>query len=254
LRQVLVDAQSGFCIPPITFAPGVSWITLTSGQLTVPAMTVTIDGGAGVTVNGNNSSRVFWVNSGADVTFQNLTITNGYAGHGGGIYNDAGIVTIGNGGMVANNTATSNGGGIYSQGGMVTIASGGTVMNNSANASSGGIGNWSGTLTVNGTVSGNMAGTIGGGIVANVNFGTTTINGTVSNNTANWEGGGIYIRSDIGPSLVNFGTGNLIQGNTANGGAGSGGGIYNSGGTISGAVRNYGSGNTPENCVGVGCP
>lgn len=154
LRQVLADAPANKCTT-ITFAAGVSTITLTSGQLTVPAMTLTIDGN--VTVSGNNSSRVFYVNSGTNVTFQNLTITQGLVTGGFGI-----------------DCPTSCGGGIGNNGGTIIIAS------------------------------------------------STTVNG-----------------------------------NTANGGPGSGGGIYNSSGApMGGAARNYGTGNFPENCapVGPGCP
>jgi hypothetical protein len=82
-------------------------------------------------------------------------------------------------------------------------------------------------------------------------------------------GGGIFnseravnIRSDstikgntvTNRGTVDFGVSNLIQGNQANPVPGSGGGIYNDAGTIGGAARNYGSDNTPENCVGAGCP
>ena len=56
-------------------------------------------------------------------------------------------------------------------------------------------------------------------------------------------------------NIVDFGSGNLIQGNIAdadNNGSGNGGGIWNSA-TITGSP-NYGSGNTPNNCAGVAVP
>ena len=92
---MLADAPANGCTT-ITFAAGVATITLTSGQLTVPIMTVTIDGGKGVTISGGNATRVWWVNAGTNVTFAGLTITagNAGAGEGGGIYNNGGQLPL----------------------------------------------------------------------------------------------------------------------------------------------------------------
>jgi hypothetical protein len=188
LRQVLADAPTNGCTT-ITFVPGVTMITL-STQLTIPpSMTLTIDGGSGVTISGNYSTRVFYVSIGAEVIFQNLTITQGppsffyipYVSLGGGIYNDGGTVTVN--GTVSNNLAYVHGGGIY---------------------------NYGGTVTVNGTVSGNNAGSHGGGIY-NEFFGQVDVtNATVTGNSAN-TGGGIYVY--IG--TVTGATASTVYGNTA---------------------------------------
>jgi hypothetical protein len=210
LRQVLEDAEENEC-RTIKFASGVSTITLSS-QLTVPNMTVTIDGGAGVTTSGNNSTRVFWVNGGADVTFQSLTITNGNtSGNGGGMYNNGGTVIIANS-TVNNSAATNDGGGMYSNGGRITLANCSTVSGNTATNDGGSIYNNGGTVFVNGTVSNRTAGNWGGGIYNN--GGRLTVNGTVSNSTAG-AGGGIF--NTAGGTVFVNGT---VRHNLSNGGGG----------------------------------
>jgi len=281
LRNII---NSGAC-STITFTSGLPTITLTTGELQIPAGTLTIDGGSGVIISGNLTSRVFYVNSGADVTFQNLTITDGRitAGAGGGGILNEGAVTIANNCLVSNNTSVGAAGGIYNRGGLLTVD--GTVSDNTVTwipggADGGGIFNGDGgTVTVNGTVSGNDAADEGGGI-RNNNAGSALIissTGIVDNNTSTYSGGGIVnqdgaitvsgritnntsksgggISSSTG--TMTFGTGNLIQGNTATDGIGHGGGMYNNSGLPpGGAPPDYGTGNTWDNCapIGPGCP
>lgn len=126
LRQTLSDAISNGCLT-ITFAPGVSTIILTGGQLNITSGPLTIDGGAGVTISGNDTYRVFYVVSGTNVTLDNLLITHGRAtgtghdGNGGGIYTSGSTITIGNDTTVSYNTVNYYGGGIFNAGGTVTI-------------------------------------------------------------------------------------------------------------------------------------
>jgi len=96
LREAVnyANANASFQNPvDITFAPGVAGktITLMQGQLELAGGIISIDGGtAGVTVSGNNASRVFEVNSGGVATLNALNITagsdQGLSG-GGGILN-----------------------------------------------------------------------------------------------------------------------------------------------------------------------
>ena len=87
----------------ISFAPSLSGqtIALTNGEL-VLTQNVTIDGSAlkgGIAIDGNDSNRVIYVQSGMTV-LNSLTITNGYAtgndpyhpGFGGGIFNDGTLI------------------------------------------------------------------------------------------------------------------------------------------------------------------
>jgi hypothetical protein len=164
-------------------------------------------------VDGNRAGTVFTIsNAKAHVHLSNLTIRNGSAQDGGGVYN-SGILTI--------NRSTING--------------------NSASCRQGcgaGVLNWdSGTLTLNNsTISGNVSAYYGGGIT---NFGTLAVNrSTLSGNSGFW-GGGIY--NGYGTLKVDHST---LSGNSAQGGSG----IYNgatltiSNSTISRNVSDYSGG------------
>ncbi len=142
-------------------------IKLTSGQLEIASnVTLTIDGTSAnrLSISGNNTSRVFYINLGAVLTINNLTVTQGNAGNGGGIYNYSGTLNLTKS-TVSGNSADFTGGGIYNFLGTLSLANA-TVSNNSATFGGigGGIYNYSGTLTLtNATVSGNSA-DYGGGI------------------------------------------------------------------------------------------
>jgi hypothetical protein len=173
-----------FSIPttsPNCTANGICTIKLTSGELSVLAastagsLTITNATGAGrLLISGNNQSRVFFVNNGATLTLDGVTITGGtgnaatnayYDGYGGGIYNKSGTVMLTNS-AISGNTATF-GAAVYNY-------------------------NWiRGSLTlVNSTISGNTA-FYGGGIYNNYGV-ATLMNSTVSGNTAQANGGGFY--------------------------------------------------------------
>jgi hypothetical protein len=217
LRQALVIANDGDTIDATSIS-GV--VILTTGELPVDK-SVTINGaGAGVlAVDGNNSSRVFHISSGATVTISGLTIRNGHDDSlGGGIENEEGATLI-----ITNSTLSSN--------------SAGSVDNPAVQG--GGIRNL-GTLTIrNTTVSANSAGGIsgvGGGIY---NAGTVTIlNSTVSANTAS-AGGGLH---NDGPATISNST---FSGNSvvAYGGACfNGGTLLMTNSTLSGNSANIGGG------------
>ncbi|MHC4459991.1 MAG: S8 family serine peptidase [Planctomycetota bacterium] len=136
--------------------------------------------------------RGFYFQSGedSDSVLQGLTITNGYAGQGGGIYCDRSSPTV------TNCTFSGNIGG-----GMYNYISGPTVTNctfsgNSAVHHGGGLGNYcSGPTLTNCTFSGNSA-RWGGGMYSywsNDNYGIPTLTNCVfSGNYADVDGGGVY--------------------------------------------------------------
>ncbi|GAK52130.1 hypothetical protein GobsU_17960 [Candidatus Moduliflexus flocculans] len=272
LRQLLTNAAC----PTITFASDVTTITLAGTHLTV-VRNVTIDGGSGVTISGNNQSRVFYVNNGVTATFAGLTITGGktfgYGGtEGGGIYNlgtltlessttiSGNIADYGGGignfktlivnGVVTGNTAGNfgDGGGIFSGG---TLIVNGIVSNNTAGRWGGGIAIHGGSITINGTVSDNMIMGNGGGI--HNHDGTLTVSGIVSGNKATGDGGGI-----LNDSTLILEAGHRIEGNHAdndNDSNGNSGGIRTMG--VCPTNANYGGGNyrgsgsmTIDNCNG----
>ena len=174
------------------------------------ASTTIIDGG-----------RVMVSTVGSVVSISNVTIRNGGAESGGGVYNRA-ILTINNS-TVSGNRVFHTGGGIANFGTLTLNNS--TVSGNIAECeiflcngggAGGGIYNGvGGTLAINSsTITGNTARsrfpTAGGGIL---NDGILTIsNSTVSRNTAH-IGGGIYgvatlQNSILANNVVNFGSGN----------------------------------------------
>ncbi len=201
----------------ITLDAGCTY-TLTSKQTDagLPNITssdkLTINGN-GATIERDSSSeefRILYIDSGAEVEINDLTITGGSVPHagfggadqdrndGGGIYN-AGTLTINNSTISGNKTS------IYS------FSDGGGIANNE------------GTLTINNsTISGNTADNNGGGMVNYGFSGTVSINNsTISNNTVDFgRGGGIYNKD--GTLTISSST---ISNNTVT--AGSGGGLNN---------------------------
>jgi len=167
-------------------------ITLTSGLSLSDMTRTTVTGpAAGVTISGNNASRVFAINvGGGSAALSGLTITGGKVnGPGGGFYN-GGTLTVTNCTIPGNSAV--NGGGIQNLG----------------------------TLTVtNSTISGNSTTDLGGGIYNAFDTTATVTNCTISGNSTRSSGGGIL---NVGPATVTNGT---ISGNSA----GYAGGIFNNG-------------------------
>jgi hypothetical protein len=134
LRAAVAAAAAG---DTITFAPGVTDIVLTSGQITI-VQPITIDG-PGVTVDGNHSSRVFYVNGGSaaqPVALTGLIIRNGYSGGdvGGGILMEKNTaLSMTSCALIANATAgTADAGGLFSNNNTTVTMTGCTVTGNSA--------------------------------------------------------------------------------------------------------------------------
>ena len=230
------------------------------------------------TLDGQNNGRVFLVQSGVSVAFNDLSITNGNYVFGAGILN-RGTVTLngstsvsgnaggssGNGAGIANgdsvgtstlimndsssvsgNTAGIDGPGIYNNGGTVTMNDSSTVHDNSSGGSGGGIYNGGGTVTMNdsSSVYGNSTFN-GGGIFS---FNSLTLNGSASvhDNTA-VRGGGIY--STVGFSIggtVTLNGSTSVYGNTA---TGDGGGIDNHSATVVLYAASAVHDNNPNDCL-----
>ena len=134
-------------------------------------------------ISGNNTSRVFFVNPGANLMINGVTITNGrttVGSNGGGIRNN-GTLTLTNS-TVSGNTANL-GGGINIFNGTLTLTNS-TVSGNTAAGFGGGIFNREGTLNLTSvTVAFNSATNTGGGVYNE--FGTANLSNTiVANNTA----------------------------------------------------------------------
>ncbi|MEX0873317.1 MAG: choice-of-anchor Q domain-containing protein [Actinomycetota bacterium] len=169
----------------------------------VESLTIGPDGGHSITfqgpgtLNGNESVRVLFIEDGANLTLEGVTVQNGLADDGssdddgGGIYNDGGTLNI-TSSTVKNNVADDLGGGIYNDGGTLNITSS--------------------TITENG------ASEDGGGIYAVDTESTITIEmSTVSSNDSDSRGGGIYLdegKLDLISSAVWDNTGLAVGGIT----------------------------------------
>jgi hypothetical protein len=222
----------------ITFASAISGDTITLGGTELPQITAystTIQGpSGGITIDANYTSRVFNV-AATDATITGLRIQHGTEEFGGGIYLQAGNLTIENS-VVSGNTAGSDGGGIFVHTGNLTVDSS-TLSYNYAENFGGGIGGLAGsthagTTTVrNSTLSGNGAYLIGGGAYLSYNSAASVENSTIYDNYVvgggpqDARGGGLYHAGrGVAPGLVV--TGSTITDNYAqdNGGGLSGGG------------------------------
>jgi hypothetical protein len=116
-RQAISNAVSGAYI---TFSNSLAGATirLTSGQLLISS-NLTIDASAlpgGITLNGNQASRIFQIASGATGRMLALTLTNAYStGSGGAIFN-GGVLSLANCTLAGNTGSGSLGGAIGSLG------------------------------------------------------------------------------------------------------------------------------------------
>lgn len=170
LRQAILDAGGCPGTNTIIFAPSAyGTITLTSGELAVSSdLNICGPGATNVAVNGNypnTTNRVFDISSNLVVTIAGLTITNGNANDGAGIYNDHSTLTVSNCNVTGNSAGGGGGAGIYNAAfsgsatltviastlsSNITTEGGGGILNNAASGN--------GTLAIiNSTFNGNQA-------------------------------------------------------------------------------------------------
>jgi CSLREA domain-containing protein len=197
LRFVFANACDG---ETITFAPSVvSPINLTSSELLInKAMTISGPGANLLTVQrgaaAGSTFRIFHITSGGFNFILGLTIANGDADNGGGIYNQFGSNLTVMGCTISGNSAGSVGGGGIGNIGAATTIINSTISGNSSSTLGGGIANAFGTVTItNSTISGNSAigsGSDGGGGIYNGISGAVNLtNSTITNNSASNFGG-----------------------------------------------------------------
>ena len=95
--------------------------------------------GDGATIDANSKNRVLYVDSGASVTIQNVTLTKGSKNFGGGVYvKESGTFTM-QSGEISGNTTTGNGGGVFVDNIAKFDMNGGTISGNSATNNGGGV-------------------------------------------------------------------------------------------------------------------
>ena len=207
LREAIALANASPGADAITFDPTVfaapQTITLGGSQLRITDATgtTTITGpAAGVTVSGNDASRVFLIAASASGDLSGLTITGGNSDYGSGLYN---LGTV----RLTNCTVTGNSGGIRGGGilnlGTATLTNCTVTGNSSTRSGAGGLDNLGTVTLTNCTVSGNTA--TGGGRGGIFNRGTATLTNTiVAGNTSRGTA------SDIENSDTLAGSNNLI--------------------------------------------
>ncbi len=236
-----------------TIADNGGWGLATGGYSTVVGSAISRNAEGGMT-SGNP----------ATVVHSRITENGGFAGFADGSRNTRATISDS---LIADNTGL----GVYSGG--FTELKGTTVNGNGGGAR---VDNYVGSLLVSGSsITGNSA-DFGGGIFVEGfgGGGATIVNSTVSGNTARYQGGGIFLQDFgagvnienstvennraasggglfVGIESIATITGSRILANVATGGPGSGGGIFNDGGSVT-LQSTLLEGNVPEDCVGCG--
>lgn len=183
-------------------------ITDTTGATTIQGPTT----GGGITIDGLNQGRLFWVNptgasSGVAFDISDLTLTRG-AFNGSAIANyrnNNGTLTVTN--MTITDCLAGNGSGAINSTGLATISN--STFTGNRGTYAGAIVD-GGTMTVqNSTISGNYGTLIAGGILAGGN--TTIVNSTITRNTGSSGAVGSGVFTNAGsPTLKNT----IVAGNT----------------------------------------
>lgn len=246
LRQAILDANASNGLDTILFDSNLadSAIPLTSSQLMITD-DVLIDtfGVSNLTVSGNNRRRVFEID-GATVNITGLTISNGAAGFGAGIYNNAGDLTLTRC-TVTNCQATFNGvhlaggGGIYSLDGSLTLNSCSTLANSASMG--GGIDVSGGSLAITGCTIADNAAPSGGGVLVEDHCAATLTNSRVVQNglaTTIGFGAGILVQNGAGLAVV----GSAISSNSSPSGTGNGLAVLSASASLSNCQINGNSG------------
>jgi predicted outer membrane repeat protein len=220
-------------VPAIIDLPGGCTIPLTADLPDVTSAIVI--NGNGAVINGQNLHQPFTVTVTGSLTLNQVTVQNGNAVSGGGIYND-GAVTITNS-TLSGNSASNNG--AIANFGTLTVTNS-TFSGNSA-TSAGAIRN-GGTLTItNSTFSGNSATTNNGGAIFSYAGTVTITNSTFSGNSATANSGGAIYNTGSTITLTH----STLSGNSAT----TGGGIRNAAGGVT-LVSSIVANSTGGNCSG----
>ena len=253
LREAIALANNG---DTIQFSKKLSekTIVLKSGQL-VLNKNLTIDGkdATNLTISGNNSSRVFYLDKKKKAILKNLTIANGKTeGAGGGIdTRHESDITLENV-KLHNNTSELGGGMRVGHLAKATVinssfkGNNGTLTDKYKGFSAGAISHNEsrGQLIIKGTTFENNKGFNGGAIYSFSGVTFTVENSTFKNNTATKEGGGAIFTDGVSSRGYNSGFANdgkiIIRGSTFDGNKaqGEGGALFLWGYTQNGGYKN----------------
>jgi len=236
-RQAVMDSEPG---GTIIFNPSTNGtaITLSSAITIDKNLTISGNGIASTSFDGNETSRIFTIMNATGVSISDITFTDGYAADNGGaiMATNSGVV-ITNAAFTDNeangSTAAQGGGAIYTTGTLSVTGSSFTDNDATGAAGSGGaiLVGTGGNLTITAsTLTDNTSNRAGGAIEGNSGADTSiTINNvTFTNNTTNTSpgnGGAIHITGAGNTSV----TGSVFTGNTA---GAEGGALWNGSGTM----------------------
>lgn len=248
----------------IEFDEGLNGTITLVGGLPLVTQDLRIDGDERIVISGNDLHRPFRVNAGTALELRRIGIRNGSAPDGGGIFNDAGTVTLtdvemtgnratnGSGGAIRNNppgilnitggtftgnTATEAGGAIRNvpgagdppSHGVVTIT--GAYFHGNTSAGAGGAIDNGGILTITDSELRGTNQAANGGALTNGNTATLHLNRSlIASNLALSGGAGIFVFGGTVNVTNSTITGNLAQG--SGGAALAGGGITAAAGTV----------------------
>ena len=216
-------------------------ITLSGTDIIINNSGGLVINGAGtdkLTVSGNNVSRVFTNNTGAVTTISGMRVTGGTAvstvqtGRGGGVYNNAGTLTLTN--MLLSGNTAANGGALNNAGTATFNIFNCVISNNSATGAGGAMQNFSGnTMNIrNSSIHNNTSNsTLTGGGAFQANGIVNIVNTTFANNNAVGGSGGAIYYNGTGLVINN----STIAGNTS---PTNGGGIHKSTSTLNAFIRN----------------
>jgi len=208
-------------------------------------------------LDGEGETGLFQVGSGVTATVSGLTIEDGSAGQGGGVWNNGGNLTLSSDNVI-NNVASGNGGGVDNSGDL--SLSGCTLAGNKAE-NGGGVFSGAGTLSVsNSTFTNNEALNAGGGVYSQTslsvmgamvddNYVSAVTSGEGSNSSS--YGGGIYAGGyfTIASSTISGNSSNA-SGNDVS--ASYGGGIYSVNNTTGSSITQTNIVNNAANSTVVG--
>jgi len=189
-------------------------ITLTGREIDI-SQSVLIIGFDGLTIDGNQRSRIFNISNGV-VNLNNLIIQNGFSTEaGGGIFVDESTRLTLTNSIVSGNTSDTRGGGIYNGRSSTLTLNNSSVSGNSSNGSLGGgisTGRYSSLVMNFSSLNSNSTSALGGGMDIAVGARVTLNNSNILNNSSS-RGGGIHSQEGNVQLTINSST---ISGNSAN--------------------------------------
>ncbi len=196
-------------------------ITLTVDQLTIDKnLVISGPGASDLTISGDKTYRVFWINQDVNATLSGMTIADGRGQDGGGIFNRGGVLTV-SACTFTNNSAPYDGGAISNRfDGALHVVDSAFISNTARHGA--GIDNREILTVVNSTFTANVASTWGGGLY-NYRGVAMVADSIFTDNGEHTDAGGAICNSEATLNVY----GSTFSANNADGSNG-GGAIYNS--------------------------